>query len=505
MSAAAALPRPALLAPLFYSGDMPEQSASGSLSKVERKEVMGPYRKSRFRSVARYLALLFPPTARLVHEWRISQRYAALEKRCRLLNTAKGESDRPLMAQARQHLALATAALAVTGLPDPGARWNTYAKRTRKFVPRFTEPLEAIRFAQGGSCHGGFDTRLEKALIPSLAATEEERLARDFPSFSESLSLWAESIYSDPDTTAHYNGRLVSAPTYWIMSYCLFCLDRLPKSPNIVCEIGGGYGGPARLWLTNPIHRPSQFIIVDLPESLFFSEIYLAKHFGTDQVFYVGDRSAATAKMLARSPIVLCPNSYIDMLAPVAIDLMINTNSMQEMSEAYIDLFMDWLDRQECSFFISVNFALQDLRVLHESMNTWSPRMRPVWKTLFLAHTPDPAGGRPSQMGLYEKSPHDLLERQTTAANTFSELLSTPLDNRTLATLLDLTRLSMNETAILSLLRKILAEYPFVPKESWYLVTWLADHGDRTFFVAHQNEIETLKKKFDGLNKRHKI
>lgn len=467
---------------------------------------MGPYRKSRFRSIVRRLALLLPPIARLLAEWdELHRRYAAAEERCRHLELAKGESDRPLMEQARQHLALASAPLATANLPHAGVRWKTYSDRTREFVARFREPLEAIYFAQGASSHGGFETRAKKAALPALATAEEERLARDFPSFADSFSLWAESIYADPDTTAAYNGRPVSAPMYLVMSYCLFCLDRLPKPPNTVCEIGGGYGGPARLWLTNPVHRPSKYIIVDLPESLFFSELYLAKHFGAEQVLYVDDRSAAMAKRLARSPIILCPNGYIDMLAPVSMDLVINTNSLQEMPEAYVDFFMDWLDRQACSFFLSINFALQDLRFLSESMNTWSPRMRAVWKTLFLVHYPDPEGGRPVQMGLYEKSPHDFVERQAGAAKSWTELFSAPLNSHTLATLIDLLRLSMNETAILDLLRKIRAEYPFAPKEASYLVNWLVDHGDRTFLVAHQEEIETVRKELDGLNKLPKV
>lgn len=471
---------------------------------------MGPYRISQFRSIVRHLALLVPPIARLVAgRDELANRCAALvercsqlEARCRHLETAKGEGDRPLMDQARRHLRLASAALATANLPDPGTRWNSYAERTREFVSRFKEPLEAIRFAQEASCHGGFETRPEKALLPALAAAEEERLAGDFPAFAGTLNLWAESIYADPETTARYNGRPVSAPVYWTMSYCLFCLDRLPKAPNTVCEIGGGYGGPARLWLTNPIHRPSKYIVVDLPESLFFSELYLSMHFGADQVLYVADRSAATAERIARSPIVLCPNGYIDMLAAVPMDLVINTNSLQEMPEAYVDFFMDWLDRQDCSFFFSINFALQDLRVLRESMNTWSPRMKPVWKTCFLKYDPDPdpEGGRPNQMGLYEKSPHELVERQAAAAKSFSEWISTPLDGHTLATLIDLLRLSMSETAILSLLQKILAEYPFAPKEASYLVNWLVDHGDRDFLVAHHDEIAKVKKELDALN-----
>ena len=80
---------------------------------------MGPYRKSRFRSIVRRLALLLPPIARLLAEWdELHRRYAAAEERCRHLEMAKGESDRPLMEQARQHLALASAPLATANPTD---------------------------------------------------------------------------------------------------------------------------------------------------------------------------------------------------------------------------------------------------------------------------------------------------------------------------------------------------------------------------------------------------
>jgi len=444
----------------------------------------------RFRSAVRTLASLFPATARLVAEWdELRYRCAALENRCRHLEAAKGESDRPIMERARQHFALGTAAAA--GLPDPGARWHVYAQRTRAFMGRFREPAEAILFAQESASHGGFETRDKTALLPQLAAAEEARLADAYPEFADSLSLWAESIYADPQTTATYNGRPISAPMYLTVSYCLLCLNRLPQAPDVVCEIGGGYGGPARLWMTHPIRRPSQYIIVDLPESLFFSELYLVKHFGAEQVFYVCDRSPMTARRIAKTPILICPNGYIDMLSPVAIELTINTNSLQEMPEAYVDFFMDWLDRQDCRFFFSNNFALQDVRVLRESMNTWSPRMRAMWKTVLLEHSADVSGeGRPTQTALYEKSPHDVPERRARAAEAAGHLLAKPLDSQSLATLLDLVRLSMDEAAVLSLLRKIRAECSFTPKEAWYLVTWLSEHGAS----VDQGEVKALKK-----------
>lgn len=453
--------------------------------------------ESTFRNAARGLASWFPPAARLVAEWDdLRRRCRALENRCRHLEAEKGESDRPIMERARRNFELGCAAGA--DLPDPGPRWQVYAEMTRDLMGRFREPIEAILFAQEPGSHGGFETRKAAALLPELAAAEEVRLGSAFPAFANTLNLWSESIYSDPATSASYNGRTVSSPMYLVMSYFMQCLSRLPKAPDVVCEIGGGYGSPARLWMTNPIHRPRQYIIVDLPESLFFSELYLVKHFGVEQVVYISDRSATTVSKIARAPVVLCPNGFIDMLAPLSIGLAINANSLQEMPEAYVDFFMSWLDRQDCRFFFSNNFALQDLRSLHESMNTWSPRMSPSWKTLSLEHQAAD-NGRPNQTALYEKSPQDLHERQAAAVRAIDEALRKPLDTSSLATLIDLIRLSMNETAILNVLRKIRSELSFTPKESWYLVTWLVEHGDRDF-VAANKEIQSLKKAVDRLH-----
>jgi putative sugar O-methyltransferase len=403
------------------------------------------------------------------------------------------------MERARQHFAVASTGLVQADLPDLGPRWGTYATEMRAFIPRCTGAIEAILFAQDGR-FGYFESRPDAARLPPLVAAAEQKLARRFPSFAATLNLWAESIYSHPDTTVHYNGRPVSLPLYDLMSYCLLCLDRLRRAPDVVCEIGGGYGAPARLWLTNPVHRPSRYIIVDFPESLFSAELYLVKHFGSDNVFFVLDRSVETAQRIAGSPIVLCPNSHLDMLAPVHMDLVVNTHSMQEMPEAYVDFFMDWLDRQDCEAFFSHNYAVQDLRNLHESMNTWSPRMRPLWTTTYLAHTEDPEHGRPVQQALYEKSPEDMPERQAAAAAALTERLAEPFDGAALPALLDLVRLNMNGPAILSLLRKVRAGHVFVPKEALYLVTWLVDYADRAFLAAHQKEIQALKKEFDALN-----
>ena len=65
------------------------------------------------------------------------------------------------------------------------------------------------------------------------------------------------------------------------------CATRIAKLDQI-CEIGGGFGAPARLFLTNGYRRPRSYVIADLPESLFFAECFLRATLGNDRVRYVG-------------------------------------------------------------------------------------------------------------------------------------------------------------------------------------------------------------------------
>lgn len=411
------------------------------------------------RRLIRKSAVLFPPAAALVREW------DDMRRRVRHLEAIASESH--AVDQARRHFAAAVAQS--RDLPDAGDRWSEYSAIARAAMGKLISPLEAIRFAQDPSTHNGFEVRDKRAVLADLAEEQENTLRREFPQYAATLPQWSESIYADPASMIEHRGRLVSSPMYLLTRFAMRCLERC--RPETVCEIGGGYGAPARLWLTNPIHRPAKYVIVDLPESLFFAELYLGMHFGVEEVCYVADRSPATAERIARARIVLCPNGLIDMLEPVHFDLVVNTNSMQEMSEAYIDFFMAWLDRQPCKLFFSSNYALQDARDLRESRNLWSPRPSRQWKTVSLEHNPD--AGYPSNSAFYEKSPDDVAERIEDARVRFLELHEQPLTPQRLASMIDLVRLEMDRWFIGQLLVKVRAEVPFLPKEALYLEAYL--------------------------------
>ena len=55
--------------------------------------------------------------------------------------------------------------------------------------------------------------------------------------------------------TAIRDGRRVSGPMLVHMLFYFSCATRIPDMDR-VCEIGGGYGAPARLFMTNSFRRP---------------------------------------------------------------------------------------------------------------------------------------------------------------------------------------------------------------------------------------------------------
>ncbi len=106
------------------------------------------------------------------------------------------------------------------------------------------------------------------------------------------------------------------------------------RRPRIL-EIGGGYGGLA--FLLSRLVPAATYTIVDLPESLAFSSIYLSVLHPGDAVSLPGTGSDIEPD----ARFCLCPNFLLADLLAVSgpFDLVINTNSMNEMTAAQIDIY----------------------------------------------------------------------------------------------------------------------------------------------------------------------
>jgi len=150
------------------------------------------------------------------------------------------------------------------------------------------------------------------------------------------------------------NARKFSTPGNFISdagirhSYYRSVIQALSKREiHSVLEIGGGFGG-----LCNLVMRGSEihtYYIVDLPENLLLQHFYL--HENGFRV-YPWEKRAARDEGL---PCILLLNGVEVLELDSEIDLLINTMSMQHMSEKNLDFYFEQIDRLKISSLYLVN------------------------------------------------------------------------------------------------------------------------------------------------------
>ncbi len=288
-------------------------------------------------------------------------------------------SDHRVLSEARRHLAQARSE--VEGLQTPPSdRWSLYLEHIRTKIAHLHSARDAIDYAQREI---GFDHR-------SLAVGKEQRLSLnettlkgEFPHFADAITSLSDSQHCVPESLCELGGRQVSNVFYFHLRYLLQCHTYL-QDVRCVCEIGGGYGAPARLWLDNPIRVPEIYVIVDFPESLFFAEVFLRTDFPDLSPLYLDEETPLSREIAERHRLVLCPIDRIHLLQHLEFDLVVNTGSLQEMTEEWVGFWMSWLDQQPCRFFYSLNYFGQPLADMREGANSWSPRLGSNWQSNLL-------------------------------------------------------------------------------------------------------------------------
>ena len=110
------------------------------------------------------------------------------------------------------------------------------------------------------------------------------------------------------------------------------------NNPNIL-EIGGGYGALA--CFIKDIIPNARYFIVDIPESLLFSVLYLSLAKKGDNLLYSGYE-----KLESNQDYTFIPNNkFFDLVkSGIKFDLVINTLSMAEMSEKQVEEYCKGID-----------------------------------------------------------------------------------------------------------------------------------------------------------------
>jgi len=347
-------------------------------------------------------------------------------------------------------------------LPEYGSRWQPQVEAMGRDIPSLTDSHACLRYAQYNIT---FDGRPPFPGDPGIVQMREWAVANEFPQHAGALLLMSENPMSGAESLGEFNGRLVSLVMYYHARNVLAALTYANK-PRRIVEIGGGYGEIARMWLKNPIAPPEFYVIVDIPECLFFAEIALRAEFG-DKVGYFDGNDPG-------SPILLVPLPFLADFRRSS-DIVINTGSMQEMTDEWIDFYMAWLSHYGTKFFYCLNYAAQPISIMGESRNLWTQRPGPEWSTRHLRlNIPlqDLVGPTRDYLEtLYEKTPAKRSLKE------WSIYRGHILSKTTYVEGLDLLRQQLTIENASTFLSTVLEYMPYHPKELLWIARWLVNNG----------------------------
>ena len=118
-------------------------------------------------------------------------------------------------------------------------------------------------------------------------------------------------------------------------------LAAAPRRKLAICEVGGGYGRLAEVFLqkhAEPIH----YVMIDaVPASLMYAHLYLRAQYPELKIgsYYAGDPYDDSYQAY------ILPSWRADMLQEASFDICLNIESMQEMQQHHVDFYLAMFDR----------------------------------------------------------------------------------------------------------------------------------------------------------------
>lgn len=237
-------------------------------------------------------------------------------------------------------------------LPDGDDRWGDFQTLMNRKIQEFRDSLEAIAWAQEFQ----FDDRQDASVTQIILAQKARTLVRnDFPNSFHIVADSADTKYT-PRKKLFYTQKMLSSSGHYVHVYHLaYITSALNKLDNI-CEIGGGYGNLARLFISNKHLSIRNYWLVDIPETLFQAEVFLRLVLPDCQITYVTSADFSLPLQDSSKPTVfLCPLAFANITCGQRFDLIINTGSLPELPENWQLFWADWLDKQEADYFYSSN------------------------------------------------------------------------------------------------------------------------------------------------------
>ena len=125
---------------------------------------------------------------------------------------------------------------------------------------------------------------------------------------------------------------------------------------NIIADIGGGYGGLARL--LKYTFKKSTIIIFEIPEACILATYFLKRNFPSAKIGQAIDfknPSSFEKESIKKFDFIILPQPKIENISDDSIDLIINTISMGEMTNETQKYYLKNIERVTKNYFYSVN------------------------------------------------------------------------------------------------------------------------------------------------------
>ena len=261
--------------------------------------------------------------------------------------------------------------------------WSPFFDRMGKLIPIFKNTKEAIDYCQTKIM---FDHRsIIQPTVVRMFIHYERILKKEFRGNLRDFSSLFESDYSCNKSLFKFEGKIVSGIFYWHAYLYLSIISKFQRhyKPSTICEIGGGYGALARLFILNKKNFDfKRYVLIDHESSLFFAETFLRQNFSSVKFSYLCEKVDQNAE------VIFCPFSKLHHLKDLKIDIIINTGSFQEMPPDWISFYLNWVDDVDASYLYSCNYFGQSIDNLGESQNFFCPEMSANWSLTYSRQNP---------------------------------------------------------------------------------------------------------------------
>ncbi len=151
------------------------------------------------------------------------------------------------------------------------------------------------------------------------------------------------------------------------IKFYLHIRNKIKNKIDFICEIGGGFGSLARIFLNQ---FNSKYILIDLPEANLISAYYLQSHFPNKKLFLYDDflkkkekNSIIDEKCLEENDIFILPPWILNSFSEkIKIDMFINTYSFMEMKREILKEYFDFIHQHSKigSYFLNINRYRKD-------------------------------------------------------------------------------------------------------------------------------------------------